>query len=136
MDFFFLCTSCTYFHIHSSLLTFFLSVFVLFYSCCSHAKMFVKTHLHGFHISYSHTELSFLFTQCEIPLLWQKLRLSKLNYDNNSLTAFCLKTFSSFSQSKSSKTSLIARAYLPQCLQGYLTSWPDKRFLVHRINIQ
>ena len=46
----------TSFHTHLSLLTFFLSFFVLFHSCCSHARVFGKTLVHEFLISYNHTE--------------------------------------------------------------------------------
>ena len=34
----------------------FFYVFVLFYSCCSHVKVFGRTLVHEFHIFYSHTE--------------------------------------------------------------------------------
>ena len=59
----------TFFHSHASLLTFILpssSVsFVLFHSCCYDARVFWKTLVHQFHISYSHTEgHNFLFRQC------------------------------------------------------------------------
>ena len=46
------------FHTQASLLTFF-CVFVLFRSCCSHARVFEKTLVHEFLISYSHTEWYF-----------------------------------------------------------------------------
>ena len=34
----------------------YLCLFMLFHSCCSHARVFGKTLVHEFHISYSHTE--------------------------------------------------------------------------------
>ena len=46
----------TSFHTHAYLLTFFICCFILFDSCCSHARVFGKTLLHEFFISYSHTE--------------------------------------------------------------------------------
>ena len=53
----------TSFHTHDSLLTFFVCFFVLFHSCCSHARVFWKTLLHKFHISYSHTECDLFFAK-------------------------------------------------------------------------
>ena len=44
------------FHTHASLLTIVVCFFVLFRSCCSNARMFRKTLVHQFHISYSHTD--------------------------------------------------------------------------------
>ena len=44
----------------SSLLTFFVCFCILFNSCCSHARVFGKTLVHQFLISYSHTECFFL----------------------------------------------------------------------------
>ena len=41
--------------------SFFVCLIVLFLSCCSHARVFRKTLLYEFSISYSHTELFFLF---------------------------------------------------------------------------
>lgn len=58
----------------------------------------------------------FFFRETKWSLLRLKLRLSKQNCNNNSLTAFSFKTFSKFSPSKSSKTQLIALTYLPQAL--------------------
>ena len=43
-------------HIYSPLLTFFLCFIVLFLFCCSHARVFGKTLVHEFLISYGHTE--------------------------------------------------------------------------------
>ena len=40
----------------ASLLTIFICFFVLFRSCCSHARVFEKTLVHEFPMSYSHTE--------------------------------------------------------------------------------
>ena len=42
--------------IFTPLLTIFVCFFVLFRSCCSHARVFGKTLVHEFPISYSHTE--------------------------------------------------------------------------------
>ena len=39
------------------------SVSFLFHSCCSHASVFGKTLVHQFHISYSHTEWYFIFSE-------------------------------------------------------------------------
>ena len=52
----------TSFHTHASLLTVFICLFVLFHSCCSHVRMFGKTLVHEFPISYSHTEWSLRFS--------------------------------------------------------------------------
>ena len=52
-DFFFRVRS-TSFHIYSPLLTFFLCFVVLFLSCSSHARVFGKTLVDEFPISYSH----------------------------------------------------------------------------------
>ena len=48
---FFFCARFTSFYTHASLLTFFVCIFVLFHSCCSHARVFGKTLLHEFPIS-------------------------------------------------------------------------------------
>ena len=48
-------------HTHASLLSFFFCFFILFHSCCSHARVFGKTPVHEFVTFYSHTELYFLF---------------------------------------------------------------------------
>ena len=53
------------FHTHASLLVFFVGFFVLFHSCCSHARVFGKTLLHECPASYSHTEWYLLFSLCE-----------------------------------------------------------------------
>ena len=62
----------TSFHTHGTLLTFFVSFFILFHSCGSHARVFGKTLLHKFLIFYSRTEYYLLFfdsvttsAQCE-----------------------------------------------------------------------
>ena len=53
------------FHTHASLLTFFVCFFILFHFFCSHARVFGKTRVHEFLISYSHTEwYLFFFQQC------------------------------------------------------------------------
>ena len=59
----------TSFHSHSSLLTFFFCFFVLFDYCCSHARVFGKTLVHEFYISYSYTDwyLRF-FRQSDQPI--------------------------------------------------------------------
>ena len=49
------------FHSHSSLLTIFVCLIVLFRSCCSRAWVFGKTLVHEFPMSYSHTEWYLLF---------------------------------------------------------------------------
>ena len=49
------------FHNHSSLLTFYLCYFVLFHSCCSHARVFRKSVMHEF-ISYNHIEWYLFFS--------------------------------------------------------------------------
>ena len=54
------------FHTHASLLTFFVCFFILFRSCCSHARVFGKTHVHEFPMSYSHTEWYLLLSRGEI----------------------------------------------------------------------
>ena len=45
-----------------------LRLFILFHSCCSHARLFGKTLVHEFLISYSHTEWCLLFSRFEILL--------------------------------------------------------------------
>ena len=50
-DLFLLYPLYVFLYIHASLLTFFLGVFVLFYSCCSHTDVFGKTLVLEFHIS-------------------------------------------------------------------------------------
>ena len=52
LDFLF-SSRCTFYHVHSSHLIYFLFLFVLFHSCCSHAKMFGKTFAHKDHIFYN-----------------------------------------------------------------------------------
>ena len=52
----------TFFHTHASLLIVFVCPIVLFQSCCSHSRVFGKTLLHEFIISYSHTEWYFLIS--------------------------------------------------------------------------
>ena len=49
-------------HTHEFLLTFFVFLFVLFHSCCPHAKVFGKTLVHKFSISTSHTEWYYIFS--------------------------------------------------------------------------
>ena len=52
----------TAYHNHVSLLTFIVFFFILFHSCCSHARVFGKTLVHEFLISSSHTEWYLLFS--------------------------------------------------------------------------
>ena len=75
---------CTSFHIHSTLLTFFLCFIVLFQSCCSHAQVFGKTLLHEFPILNSHTEWNLLSSGTN-TLLWWRACFTKLNYKQNNL---------------------------------------------------
>ena len=56
---FFLSPLC--FCLHSRLSSYLLRLFILFRSCCSHARVFRKTWVHEFPISYSHTEWYLLF---------------------------------------------------------------------------
>ena len=46
---------------HPSVLTFLICSFILFYSCCSHERVFGKTFVHKFEISHSHTECYLFF---------------------------------------------------------------------------
>ena len=55
----------TPFHTRVSLLTFFVSFFILFHSSCSLALVFLNVLVHQSPISYSHTEWYLLFTLCE-----------------------------------------------------------------------
>ena len=50
----------TSFHIHASVLTFFLCFLVLFHFYCSNARVFEKTLVREFYISYGHTEWNVL----------------------------------------------------------------------------
>ena len=52
----------TSFHSHASLLTFFVRFDILCNSCCSHARVFGKTLVQEFHISFSHTEWYLFFS--------------------------------------------------------------------------
>ena len=61
LDFFFLLGPLHSFPILTPLLSS-SSVFILFYSCCSHVRVFGKTLVNEFLISYSHTEWYLLFT--------------------------------------------------------------------------
>ena len=72
----------TSFHIYSPLLIFFLCFIVLFLSCCSYARVFGKTLLHEFPISYSHTEWNLLSSGTN-SLLWWRACYQKLNYKQN-----------------------------------------------------
>ena len=70
-----------YFRTHVCLLTIFVCFFVLFRSCCSHARVFGKTLVHEFPMSYSHTEWYLPFSRGEI-VYRPTLRLRKLNLTN------------------------------------------------------
>ena len=68
-----------YFFPYSRLSSYLLRFFILFHCCCSHAQVFVKTLVHEFHISYSHTEWYLLFSdsatesvQWEYGVMWYK----------------------------------------------------------------
>ena len=61
---FFFSASFTSCHTHAFLLTLCFCYIILFHSCCSHARVFGKTFVHEFHISYSHTEWYLFFLQC------------------------------------------------------------------------
>ena len=52
----------TSFRTHSSLLMFFVCFFILCRSCCSHARVFGKTLVYEFPISYSHSEWYLFFS--------------------------------------------------------------------------
>ena len=70
-DFFYSCPL-SFFHTHASLLSVFVCLIVLFYSCCSHVWVFGKTLLYEFPVSYSHTEWYFLLSlfgarECKRP---------------------------------------------------------------------
>ena len=67
-DFFFFHARFTSFHTHTSLLTFIICFFILFHSCCFHARVFGKTLVHEFPISCSHNEWYLLFLRGEIVL--------------------------------------------------------------------
>ena len=64
------------------LLTFFVCFFILFHSCCSHARVFGKARLHEFHISHSYIEWCLLFFRqcnykCTMCIRSEKLELVK-----------------------------------------------------------
>ena len=52
----------TSFLTHAALLTFVICFFTLFHSCCSCARVFGKTFMREFLISYHHSEWYFLFS--------------------------------------------------------------------------
>ena len=64
----------------ASFLIFFVCCFILLHTCCYHVRVFMKTLLHEFPISYSHTECYLLFSRGEIVLAWLMLHLSKFNH--------------------------------------------------------
>ena len=69
----------TSFHTHASLPAFFFCFYILFHTCCSHVRVFGKTLVHEFLISYGHTEWYLRFTRGEnnSPCFGTKLCLSK-----------------------------------------------------------
>ena len=71
---FFLYARCASFHTHDSLYSsIFFCSYVLFNTCCSHARVFRKTLVHEFLICYSHTEWYLLFRGAKWSLLEPKL---------------------------------------------------------------
>ena len=64
-----------FFHTHASLIVF-VCPSVLFQSCCSHARVFGKTLLHEFPISYSRTLWHFIF----LSLMQDKLNMPNGHY--------------------------------------------------------
>ena len=77
------------FHTHASPLTIFVCFFIVFHSWCFHSRVFGKTLVHEFQISYTHTEWFLLFSRGEIVLAWPKLRLSKSNHTTTIHTSRC-----------------------------------------------
>ena len=67
----------TSFHTHFSRHAFYFCSCVLFHSCCSYARVFGRTLVHEFLISYCHTEQCLFFFEVKQSLLWPKLHLSK-----------------------------------------------------------
>ena len=57
---------------------FFPFLFILFQSCCFHARMFGKTLVHEFYISYSHTEWYLLFPTAQPHVHMRRSRLDSL----------------------------------------------------------
>ena len=80
--------SCTSFHFHSPLLTFFLCFIVLFQSCCFHAHMFRKTLVHEFPIFYSYTEWNLLSSGIN-TLVWWRACYQKTNYKQIKKSSSC-----------------------------------------------
>ena len=70
-----------FFQSHTSLLTSFICFCILFHSWCSHARVFGKTLVHEFPMSYSHTEWYLPFSRGEI-VYRLRLRLSQSNLTN------------------------------------------------------
>ena len=66
------------FRAHSSLLAFFLCFFIFFHSCCSRARVFGKTLVHEFPISYSHTEWYLFFFRQRNYSCTMCIRIEKL----------------------------------------------------------
>ena len=69
---------CASFHIHSTLLTFFICFLVLFNLCCSDAQLFGQTLEHECHISYSHTDWYMLFRSAKALKNWERSSVNKL----------------------------------------------------------
>ena len=76
---FFLSCRFTSFNTHAYLLTFFVCLFVLFHSCSSHARMFGKTLMHDFPISYSHAERYLLYSRNEMIFEVEESHFKKTN---------------------------------------------------------
>ena len=70
------------FYTHAILLTFFVCFLILFYSYCSHARVFARTFVHEFPNSNSHTHWYRHFSRTT-RLKLSKSRLSKTNYNNS-----------------------------------------------------
>ena len=69
------CPLC-FFHTHASLLFVFVCFCILFHFCCSHARVFGKTFVHEFPISYCHTEWFLLFSRNDlIEMVVEKLTI-------------------------------------------------------------
>ena len=66
-------THFTSFHPRASLLSFFVCFSIVFHSCCSHARVFGKTLVHEFTISYNHSEwYTFFFRSVKAMHNWER----------------------------------------------------------------
>ena len=54
-----------FFFVPAFLLSLFVCFVILFNSCCSHARVFAKTLVHEFPISFSRTKWYLIFSLCE-----------------------------------------------------------------------